>query len=212
MTTTTMITMMMTNMSTKMKIRPPKIVVAVVLLWLAGCASTPPGQTLPELTYGHLPPINLAAWTLEIVSESSSATASGSVDARMPTSPEKALRRWATDRLSLSGGKDYARLTIIDASVVEKRLQIKGGLKGMFTNQQSERYQANLKVKLEMFGSDGALRSFATAEASRSITIAEDTSLNQREQVWLNLVEGLMNDFNKEFETNIRKYLTKWIS
>lgn len=195
-----------------MKIRPGKILAAAAALLLAGCAMTPPAQILPELTYVHLRPINLAVWTLEIVSDYSPTMASPNVEQRMPTSPDKALRRWATDRLVIAGGADYARLTILDASVVEKRLQTESGLKGMFINQQSERYQANLEVKLEIFGAGGAPRGFATAEATRSITIAEDASLNQRKQVWFNLIEALMNDFNKEFENNIREYLAKWVS
>jgi hypothetical protein len=196
----------------KMKIKPARILAVAVALLLAGCAMTPSAQTLPELTYGHLRPINLGVWTLEIVSDYSPTMAPPNVEHRMQTSPDKALRRWVTDRLILAGGVDYARLTILDASVVEKRLNTEGGLKGMFINEQSERYQANLRVKLEIFGPGGASRGFATADAARSITIAEDVSLNQREQVWFNLIEALMNDFNAEFEKNIRKYLAKWMS
>jgi len=196
----------------KMKIRPAGILSFVLALLLAGCAMAPPAQTLPELTYRHLQPINLSAWTLEVVSDYKPTMAPPNVEYRMPTSPEKALRRWAADRLILAGGADYARLTILDASVVEKRLNTKGGLKGMFINEQAERYQANLRVKLEVFGPGGAPRGFATADAARSITIAEDVSLNQRKLVWFNLVEALMNDFNTEFERNIRKYLAKWVS
>ena len=182
---------------------------AAVVSLLAGCAMTPPTQTLPELTYAHLQPILLRAGTLDIVSDYKPTIAAPNVEHKMATSPDKALRRWAADRLDLAGGPDYARLSIIDASVVETRLATQGGLKGAFISEQAERYQANLKVKLEIIGPGNVPRGFATTEASRSITVSEDASLNQREQVWFNLVEALMNDFNSEFEKNIAAYLGK---
>jgi len=118
-----------------------------------------------------------------------------------------ALRRWAADRLRLAGGENIARLTIVDASVIETRLAGQGGLRGAFTNEQSERYQAKLKVRLEILEPNAISRGFAMAEVSRSVTIAEDASLNEREKVWFDLIEALMTDFNVEFEKNIKKFL-----
>ncbi|MHA1598695.1 MAG: hypothetical protein ACTSV1_08235 [Alphaproteobacteria bacterium] len=190
-----------------MKLKSAINLAAVIALFLSGCAMTPPAQVLPELTYAHLQSIRLHAGTLEIVSDYKSTMVAPNVEHRMETSPGQAFRRWAADRLVLTGGADKARLTIVDASVVETRLATQGGLKGAFISEQAERYRASLKVKLEIIEPGGASRGFASAEAIRSITVPEDASLNQREQVWFNLVEALMNDFNAEFEKKIGEFL-----
>ena len=201
----TTIMKMMMNMK---KTKPVSIfAAAAIALLAAGCAMTPPAQTLPELTYGHLQPIMLQARTLDIVSEYKTPMSAPNVEHRMATSPDMALRRWAADRLRLAGGENIARLTIVDASVIETRLAGQGGLRGAFTNEQSERYQAKLKVRLEILEPNAISRGFAMAEVSRSVTIAEDASLNEREKVWFDLIEALMTDFNVEFEKSIKKFL-----
>ncbi|MCH8213764.1 MAG: hypothetical protein IIC54_06800, partial [Proteobacteria bacterium] len=42
---------------------------------------------------------------------------------------------------------------------------------------------------------------------SRSRTLREDASINDRERMWFDLIEALMRDFNAELEKNIRQYL-----
>ena len=46
---------------------------------------------------------------------------------------------------------------------------------------------------------------------SRSRTVREDASLNDREAVWFTMTEALLNDFDKELEKNIRQYLLGYL-
>ncbi|NQV48390.1 MAG: hypothetical protein HQ504_11510 [Rhodospirillaceae bacterium] len=185
---------------------------AVLALSLGACESNMQTRMQPELTYGHLTPLQLNVASLEVVAEYKSSLTAPNVELRLPTSPEKAIRRWAGDRLLVVGTSGTARLTIINASVIETSLKTVGGLTGALTKEQSERYDVAIEVRLDI--SDGSGTSYGTANASvgRWITVREDASLNEREQAWFNLVEAVMNDFNGELEKNIRLYLGGWLT
>ena len=180
------------------------------LATLAACQTTAADRRFSKLTYGHLAPFRLNAGILQVVSEYRSPMKSPNVEHLSPAPPETALRQWAGDRLSADGIVGTARFVILDASVKETPLTLGKGLKGAVTLDQSERFDATVEANLEIMDR-GRRLGYATAKASRSITVREDASLNQREKVWFELSEMLMNDFNDEMEKNISLYLGKWI-
>ncbi len=46
---------------------------------------------------------------------------------------------------------------------------------------------------------------------SRSRTLREDATINDRERMWFDLTEALMGDFNAELEKNIRQYVSGYL-
>ncbi len=64
---------------------------------------------------------------------------------------------------------------------------------------------------LEFVDANGVVKGSASAKSSRSTTVREDASLNDREKIKFELVEKLMADFNLEMEKNIRRYAANWI-
>lgn len=193
---------------------PLSVLVIFFGLGLASCQSTKPEPVYSELTFGHLGPINLNVESIEIVSTFKMTMRAPNVEHLFPTSPESALKRWAADRLIAVGSGSsgaQARFTIVDASVREVALQTTDGIEGAFTKDQSERYEAVVEVKLEVTQDKTGSRQFTTAKVSRSITVREDATLNEREQVWFNLNEALMEDINAKLEKNISQYLGDWL-
>jgi len=186
------------------------VFVAVIFISLVGCEATVPSRTFPGLTFQHLQPINLKVSSVESILTYKSPMNAPNVDHLFPVSPGKALARWADDRLVAVGGKARGRFTIVDASVRETALEMKKGIKGAFTKDQSERYDAALEATLEIVDDNGTSRGFASAKVSRSISVREDATVNDREQAWFSLTEALMKDFNVEIEKNIAQYLADW--
>ena len=182
-----------------------------IIASLNGCQVMPSNQILPELTFQHLKSLNLNIATIEITHSYNQPMTAPYVDHLFHTPPAVALDRWARERLRSLGTRGLARFTIIEASVTETKLDKKKGIMGLLTKDQSERYDAILKAKLEIFGDSGRSWGFAEAQATRSITVREDLSINQRNQEWFNLTEELVRDINTELEKNILKYLSKWI-
>lgn len=182
---------------------------AVLVVALTACETPPPVLSFPELTYSHLGQMRLDVGAMDVVSEYRSPMAKPHVEHQFPVSPEKALRRWAADRLKPEGAEGTARFVIIDAPVTETVLKKDESFKGTFTTQQTERYEAVLEAALEIETVRG--RGRAAARVSRSITVPEDASLNDREQEWFKLVEAVMNDFNGEMDRQIRQHLVNWL-
>lgn len=186
------------------------VLVMALALLLVGCGGGPPSRPVyPELTYSHLGPLKFDAGRLEVVNEYHPPMRAPNVEHEMPVRPALAASRWAKDRLQVTGRnkKLILRFTVKNAKVVETELARDPGLQGAFTYHQSDRYDAELEVLLELITEKGARDSYATAAAHRSITVAENATLNEREQAQYGLVEQLMRELNVELENNIRQYM-----
>jgi hypothetical protein len=187
-------------------------VLAVVMgVGLAACEATVPNPVFPELTFQHLGPISLNVASLEISSSYKAPLAAPNVEHLFPTTPGSALKRWASDRLVAAGSGARANFTILDASVLEIALETKKGFKGAFTKDQSERYEGVLEARLQIFNDSDTSQGFVTARVSRSITVREDATVNDRAQAWFNLNEAMLKDINAELEKNISQYLGAWL-
>src|SRR3546814_19437156 len=80
----------------------------------------------------------------------------------------------------------------------------------MLTTDQSERYEARIVVEMQVL--DGRqIQGSAKAEARRSVTVAEDSSLNEREEVWYRLTEDTMRDLDQQLEQTIREAFLPYI-
>ena len=182
----------------------------LVVVGLAAC-TTPTAPQYPELTFTHIPPIVLDVARIEIVSATSSSGDAKHVEAQMPTSPETALRAWARDRLQANGVSGVAKFVIETASVTETDLKKTEGLKGLVTKDQSHRYDSMVRATLSLEGVPRVTQAFAQAEVSRTQSIAEDATINEREQLWFNLTEATMKDFDPIMAQSIRKHLADFI-
>ena len=180
-------------------------------LALAACETPAMVQRFPEITFKHLPPIGLNAAGLQVVSDFKSPMQAPNVEHLFPASPETAMRRWAEDRLVAKGTTNQAKFTISDASVKETLLKTKTGLSGVVHKEPSARYDASIAGLLEIYDDKGFRRGFATARVSRSRSLLEGVSINERETMWFELVEALMGDFNAEMEKNIRAHVGAFV-
>ena len=195
--------------TTQIRKRPGLAALALGLALLAGCETQVPSQRLPDLTFAHLPPLNLAVQRIETASRFVPSLRAPNVEHAFPVPPARALETWASQRLKAAGGGAQARFTILDAAVTETKLPRDTSTRGYFTKQQSERYDARVEATVEI--QDGTRRGTATAISSRWTTVGEDVSLNERERIKFNLVEGLMKDFDAEIEKSIRQHLANWL-
>jgi len=188
-------------------------VCAVLTMALVGCQTTPPTQRFPELTYGHLGVMRLDVERIDIVSEYQAPLAPPNVDHLFPTPPERVMRRWAQDRLAANGTPGrYARFVITDAKVTETNLPRTTGITGAFTKDQSQRYDLSMSAAIEIREDRGNFRTgYATASTSRSRTVREDISVNDREKVWFEMLEQAMNELNAELERQIKANMTRFL-
>jgi hypothetical protein len=179
------------------------------VLLLAGCTTPPPAPKYPALTFTHLPPIRIEAASLEIVEGYQPPLTAPNVEHRMPVAPAAAVRRWAEDRLVPVGAAGRIVVTIEDAAVKEVALQRSGGVRGVVTTDQTERYDARLAVRVAVRNRSGSGE--VSAEAARTRTVPEGLSLNEREKVWFEVTETLINDLNGELDAAIQEFLKPFL-
>ena len=178
---------------------------------LTACNTPPPSPQFPELIFTHLAPIRLDVGALEIVDRYSNTSQAIDVAQGMPVPPVVAARQWARDRLVPSGKGGVVVFTITDGSVLETPLTLTKGVRGVVTNDQSERYDGRLAAKIEIRDGTGQRTGEVSAEATRSRTVPENLSLNERDKVWFEITESLIVDLDRELERAIAQFLSPFV-
>ena len=187
---------------------------AVLLLGLGllGACSTPPASNeFPQLTYQHLLPIAFDVKRVEVVGAYRPPGAPPNVEHLIASPPQAAALQWARDRLRAVGLNRTLRFTVVDAAIVESPLDLKGGLEGLLTTEQSERYEGRLAVTVEIFSDAGAPEGSAEAAARRTITVPERASVVERERVWFTLTEKLVMDLNGQLEKTLAQVFPQYL-
>ncbi|QEX15327.1 hypothetical protein FRZ44_06100 [Hypericibacter terrae] len=178
---------------------------------LAACDTPPHRDPFPQLTYAHLGPINLDVAQIAIVDAYQPPMADPHVEQDFPTPPAAAARQWAQDRLKAVGSDGVAKYTITDGSAIDVPLPRTTGLDGMITQDQSDRYDVTVTVRLDLENRMGNHRGSITATAKRSETAAEDMTLNEREKLWFEMTDQLMKQLNAELEKQIGRNLKDFV-
>lgn len=196
-----------------MNARHFRLVVAVAAALMASACQNakPPMQRLPEISFANLRPFQLDVGQLEIVSEFVAPGRSPHVEHLMPVSPEGAAQRWAQDRLRPVGRAGSARVVIKDAKVVEVPLAIDKGFSGAFKKEQEIRYDAALAVAVQILDARGMVQGETVAQATRSRTVAEGITLNERDRVLYDISESLAKDIDQQMAQLIQTYLGRWV-
>ena len=186
-------------------------VFAVMGVLLAGCATDVEKPGFPQISFAHLQPISLNVARIEVENRYISPATRPNVEHEFPVSPAAAASNWGRDRLRAVGQTGTARVIVRRASVIEVPLKRSSGLKGAFTRDQSERYDAIIDMVVELRDAGGNVRVTAESTAKRSRSVSENVSLNDREKVWFTLTEEMMADLNTALENQIRIHMKEWI-
>lgn len=181
----------------------------LAVIGLVACELTAERPRYPEISFAHLPPIRLDVARVDVVSEYASPAKPPNVEHLFPAPPASVAERWGRERVRAAGTDGTARVVIKRASVVEVPLKQSGGVRGALTIEQSERYDMDVEVAVEV--ERGGSTAMVSSRARRSRTVPEDISLNDRETVWFEMTEAVMNDLNASLEAEIREGMTQYL-
>ena len=199
-----------TQLFARKKLYQNLLFIFVLFLPLAGCDTPNLENSLPELTFKHQSVIQLDVESIQIINEFKMPFKSPNVEHLVPVSPGASAERWASDILRPIGQSGIAQFVITNGSVIREDLKIQKGIKGIFSIDQSKRFQAAVNVRLEIYKDQS--KSIVRASASRSQTLREDASPNLQSRLWYNLVERLMESFDREMRHQINTHLKPYIS
>ena len=181
------------------------------LLINAGCSAPVQQSTFPNISFAHLPQIGLNVARVEVQNRYVTPVARPHIVHKLPISLAAAASNWGRDRLKAVGKSGVARVIIRRASFIELPLKRSPGVKGVFTRDQSQRYDAVIDILIELRDASGKVRVTAESIASRSRSVSEDVSLAETEKIWFQMVEELMFDLNKSLVRQINKHMREWL-
>lgn len=189
----------------------PVIFFAVLTLGLAACEAPPDKPVWPEITFTHLQPINFDVAEIRIETPYREPIDPPHVGEQFPVSPSRAALQWAEDRLRAVGTRGTVTVVIKESSAVETKLETSGGLKGLFTKEQTEKYLVTIDMEVRVLDPVGPRTAAAAARTRKSNTVREDANMNEREQIWYELTKGALQDFNTGMERQIRATLGNFL-
>ena len=177
---------------------------AAAALTLTACETPPPRPTFADIHFTERPPMRIDAAAVDIERQFRPTLRPPNVEHLFPVSPERAMENWARDRLQATGTSRRVRVRIVDASVREVELPRTGGVRGAFTTDQAQRYDATVEMSVDIMGERGFAERSVTAKAARSRSVPENITPNDRELAWYQLTKELMADLDVELERQIR--------
>lgn len=186
------------------------MLVALTALGLNACASMNNNTATPErygdLHFDNKAPIPLMVKTVNIKSEFTPSFTRPNVEHLFPISIEKTAKTWAKERLEAAdlSSNRTAEFIIQDASVTATEQKAEQ----LFTKD-SLKYHATLKVMLKVI--DNQSSGQTSVEAYRDLVMPIDTSIEDKEKHWNEMVSNLFQSFDDYMEANARKYLNMYI-
>ena len=178
---------------------------AVAVVWLAACSSTPPPPVpQPKLAFQHEPIIMAPAAQVAFDNEYKPPMLDPNVEHQHDVRPAQVAEAWVDKRLkanSMSHGR--LTVTVLDASVVQEDLPMDKSFKARLLERQPEsKLTGTLKWRLTYAG---PLLTSWTSEgvASSSGTVLEQSSLNDIDQTYADVLDGLATNFDKQMEQQL---------
>lgn len=182
---------------------------ALLLVGCGGPSVLPDGPRVPEISFRHLPAITFDVSSIDVQQPFVSSGQPPSIESQIPVTPAQVARNWARDRLKAGGADGVARYSILDASVREVALKTDKSVTGLLKTEQESKLEGRVEVRIDINNSKGT--GFTNAIATRSQTIPEGLTLDEREQMQIDFVEALGQDMNRRLETEIRFNLTPFV-
>jgi len=186
---------------------------APFVVGLAGCNTPVSIPVYPDITFQHKPPFRLDVRSVEVIETASTAPVEPpdrDIRYALPVSPLAAMQNWARDRLVPAGPAGTAQVSITENRFVETPLDKTTGIQGLFTVDQSERYEGSMSVRIDIVGHP-TRSGFVEARAAASRTVPEDYSYNQRERVLYDMVVAMTKALDERLDQEIREKLWAFV-
>ena len=173
-----------------------KLVVALPLLSLAACGTTPPTPTFAPLDYSYLPPIMLKVSQVDVENHYVPTPSQVRTAAMDPAPPAETLLAMLKQRLQPSGQPGTGTVTVQTAYVDD----VNGTLMGQMT------------VDVNLASADGRSTGFTEAGVSATVTAPDSNNPSDMQAVLYGLTKRLMAQMNVQLQYQIQKNMPSWIS
>lgn len=183
---------------------------ALGTLALGGCASNVELPTYADITFKSSSPIPLAIGSVSSEIAYVDPLTTPHVGHEFPVSLPETAARWAQDRIQPVASGGTFSLIVLEASAVEAELETKKGITGLVTDDQAQLYTATVSATLKAEDASGLNAAETTVKVSRSRSVPEGASFNERERIWYQLSEEVMADYNTALEQAVQTHMTRF--
>lgn len=187
--------------------------IILLTLFVTGCETAPQAPRYLPFTIGKSQPVYLNVSGIEFIDQYKPPFVSPNVEHTFPIKTYDAIHKLVEDRLQPNrDASAQLKVTILDASVVEESLDRTPGIKGVFTNDQSDRYRGKMEVQFEIYEAGFLLpRAKYHVRVERSGTIDERASYQDRQDFFYTFTQGMIEQLNQQMQEGLNKYFIDYI-
>lgn len=184
------------------------LIICPVSLFLISCASAPPAPPSYDLTYQHLPKLQIAAGSIVLKSSYQPDEAENHIDTKKPQNPTMVVKQWVNDRLEKqSGSSAKLVLTVIDGQVIRTQETEKSTFGFLASKKQI--YSANLVVDVAVYPLEQeinqGLRQDLRVKIVSDKVVSGAYSLNMLDEAYFTLISDLAVEFDKQMQHVLKK-------
>lgn len=191
----------------------PLVAAAALVLPAAAACGGRRGATPAEPAAGPAPrgPIGLAVSGFEVQDQVQTLPLNF-IDRRRSEEMIAEVRRYVGERLQATGGPDFGRVVVEQASVVEQPHTGIGGLRGALTPEPSNDFVGLLAVRVAVADGLGVEKAYARAQAEVKRPIQMASSVLERDRQARLLIVDLVQRIDASLETAIRENLGPYLA
>ncbi len=181
---------------------------AVVLCCLQGCSSlAPESYQEPRLTFDHIvDPLHVDVKSTVVVNQYHSPLINGHMEHRFVNDPVLTLTHLINKRIKTVGDSGGLSFKVLDASLIEKKIDIDDSFFSLFNIQNSKEYEGTLVVLMERINDRNEPLIGHKITVKRRTTIPHNASMIEREKAGFKMLESLMADFDIKMTELLHQY------
>lgn len=185
-----------------------RLLCMTIFLIAAACQPAPPEPRFSIPRYDDMPPIPVQAATMQITRGYIPTGQLPQVEHEFPVRIDDAAEQWLRDRVKPVGAAGELTFVIEDARVTRIDLPRTQGVKGVFTKDQAERYDARLLVRGTLVQQYPVQRdATVVAEVKISRSLDENAGWRDREELFYDMMLEINSRLGQAMEQQLRAQL-----
>lgn len=189
-----------------------RLVACLFFTLLAACQEAPKAYTPTDFNFSKSTPLSVNVAEIKVIESYQAPIQRPNVEHEFPTPPAVALKQWANQRLRATGSQGVLEVSIDDASVREVLLPKTKGFKGLITNDQDARYDANIRVSMRLYnGTDPISVASGDVIVTRSKSIDEKATVEDHERLYDGMTRDMLNAFDMQATQRLRQYFSAYL-
>lgn len=183
------------------------VIFFIALLFVSSCTTSASFKSV-NLNFENVSPLRFNISDFQIINEYIMPMKSPNIEHIFSKTPSRVLEDFINHKFANRGNNKKAKIIIKEASIIENKILNKNILNSIFMNENKTIYSGKLSVKIEFLSERGFVESYSNFQSLHEKTITGSLTLNNLQQVYLELLEELIKGLNMEIDAQISSYFS----